>query len=177
MAIGEDWSRDFTPPYNTSSSVDFWIPPSWTETEIDVGIIKGWLKFGFKLSAKGKVCFDYDNYHGNSHNRQNLTFTNLNPLVRTNTIAPITVASGQQSIEERYGFSLYNPVYKFAPKITPGLQAMMRVGYKGFSRKFGPYTYWASAFEMNLPYTSLTKYRNTTSKVGLDNGKKKFTTR
>jgi len=177
LAIGEDWGKDFTPPYNTSGSVDVWIPPSWTHTELTKGIIKGWLKFGFRLTAKGKVSFDYDNFHGNKHNRQNLTFYNPDTVIRTNTIAPITVEPGQPYIQERYGFKLYNPVYKFAPKITPGLQAMVRIGYKGFSRKFGPYTWWASAFEMQLPYTSLTIHDHTTESVGLDIGTKKFTTR
>ncbi len=172
----KDWNRDFTPPYDKSSRIYVWIPPSWTNSDFSVGPIIAELKFGFSIKGKGKVSFLYDSFHARKHNRQNITFYNPETKIIQNAIAPMTLSARQTSKTEKYGFSLSNPKYEVKPILTPCASIDVGIDYLWDEWHLGPIAFSFGALKVTYPnYIPFGTHRDTEGTFVLDIGDKKFT--
>gem|GEM_PF-3890000 len=168
------WSKDFTPPFaSNGGGLAFWIPPEVTHTDLDLGVVSGYLKAGFKLGGTGTVSFDYQSFHGDDVNTGELIFSTASPVKTTNILAPMDVTDTTTTLEETYGFKLYNPEYRIHPSITPGINVSMKAGYKSFSRSFS-YTTWLNSLEVLLLPVSFERHSGTTAEYSWREGVKKF---
>ena len=160
-------SVDFTPPLSSRYQTvhpGLFLPARLTNTDFGGGPLRGSVRFGIKLSAKGKVKLTFhtvvDGKRRPSHDRRErrerwnsshqITFDSArDESAWYATTFPIQGRSGTQS----YGYNFSNLRYRSSWGITPGIDLSLRVGYKGLNKRFN-HQLWFDDFLIEIGSTT-----------------------
>lgn len=176
---GFDFSRDFKPPMGETWQrlMEVFIPPEWTQTVIDLGVVKGSLEVGAALEAKGNFVARLRAYLDNDPlGLQAANTTRANEHV-VNMSTPDAVQSFTALIPVRsnpgtsvFGLIADTFVYHAQLSLLPGLRYGVRIGYKYFSRSFSD-TFWVESWRIHLPSITLDTHEPTRSQVNVQGTK------
>jgi hypothetical protein len=153
-------SDDFTPPFGTCGSscgFDLWVPASVTGTDIDVGVFRGEVEFGVRVSGTGTFKVDYTAQVDSNEPKSTLNGAderNKHALefdrIETHTLRTTLRALKKQNNELTYGYKLDRPRFNWQMDAIPGIQGSVTVDVAVWDYTFnvGPWFLDAAAVDI-----------------------------
>lgn len=174
---------DFIPPMSSSwkSLAEYFIPASLTRTEFSAGVLKGSVRLGVKLEARGRVLLKYMGYvwrgsqklialssqSAGVNGMPNNGTTGHQVVTLDNPNQPKTVYSKitkhTQPGAASYGFEVGQLEYKADLALTPGVKLDLDLGYGSWTWGVD-YTIWFEIFRVGIGQVQLGPHEGTKTK-------------
>lgn len=171
-SIGYKCEEDFKNVHGLNfDDIHIPIPLEVTRSEIDLGVLGGYVQVGLKLSGEGEIAFDYQPFMGSkSFDEKTLHFTNTHYVSTISSLPALTGNADKR--EEKYGFTLSNPKYKLDFTITPELKFAVWVDFDWVSHTFD--TDWFGIVDIPLGSITFDRHKGTRKEYKFADGIKKF---